>query len=191
MQNAGFNIMFTLNGNYIGNMFVTGDMMFAAAITNLYQYHPYLSQYQPTFYVNSNEVKADSCKKLIELGLQNMSTIEVRTMNVGMPPNPMPQNPMPQNPVNKPGNKAEDGFLNIAFFVEGRTINVLGTKNDKFSEISKKFCTKADTKDRIPSYLLQSTMIGADDNRTLNELNIQNNQRIEVVFTQSVIGAYY
>ena len=182
MQNpGGFNIMFTLNGNFLGNMFVTGDMMFAAAITNLYQYFPYINQYQPTFYINSKEVKADSCKKLNELGLQNMSIIEVRTMNVGMPP----------NPANKPENKADEGFLNITFYVEGKAISVLGTKNDKFSEISKKFCTKFDAKDKIPSYLLQSTMIGADDNRTLNELHIQNNQRIEVVFTQNVIGAYY
>ena len=181
MQNpGGFNIMFTLNGNFLGNMFVTGDMMFAVAITNLYQYFPYIKQYQHTFYINSNEVKADSCKKLSELGLQNMSIIEVRTMNIGMPANPV-----------KPGNNADEGFLNISFNVEGRTIIVLGTKNEKFSEISKKFCTKADAKDRIPSYLLNNTMIAADDNRTLKELNIQNNQRIEVVFTQSVIGAYY
>ena len=67
MQNPGFSIMFTLNGNFLGNMFVNGDMMFTAAVNNLYQYYPYISAYQPTFYFNNNPIKADSCKKLNEL----------------------------------------------------------------------------------------------------------------------------
>ena len=184
MQNSGFSIMFTLNGNFLGNMFVTADMEFSLAVKNLYQYFPYICQYQHTFYFGPKEINANSYQKMSELGLQNMSIIEVKTMNV-----------VPVNPGNKPqpqpANNGDDGFLNIAFYVDGRTVNVLGTKNDKFSEISKKFCTKADAKDKVPSYLFNNTMLAADDNRTLNELHIQNNQRIEVVFTQNVIGAYY
>ena len=184
MQNNGFSIMFTLNGNFLGNMFVTGDMLFSAAATNLYQYFPYLCQYQHTFFVGSQQIYANSSQKLGELGLQNMSIVDVRTMNA-----------VPTNPGNKPqpqpGNNGDEGFLNIAFNVDGKTVNVLGTKNDKFSDISKKFCTKADAKDKIPSYLYNNTMLAADESRTLNELHIQNNQRIEVVFTQNVIGAYY
>ena len=182
MQNAGFNIIFSLNGNFIGNMFVTGDMMFAAVVNNLYQYHPYISQYQPTFYFNSNPLKPDSCKKLKDLGMQNMSTVEIKTIQPAM-------GVSPNMPINKPGN--ENQFLNIYFNAEGRAVLVLGTKNDKFSDISKKFCTKFDDdKNRIPSYLLNNSMIDANDNRTLNELGIHDNQKIEVVFTQNVIGAY-
>ena len=184
MQNNGFSIMFTLNGNFLGNMFVTGDMLFSAAATNLYQYFPYLCQYQHTFFVGSQQIYANSSQKLGELGLHNMSIVDVRTMNA-----------VPANPGNKPqpqpGNNGDEGFLNIAFNVDGKAVNVLGTKNDKFSDISKKLCTKADVKDKVPSYLLNNSMIYADESRTLNELHIQNNQKIEVVFTEDVIGAYY
>ena len=77
---SGFNITFTLNGNYTGsNMFVTGEMMFANVVVNFFKYFPWVQQCQPTFYFNSQEIKADSCKKLGELGMTNLSNIEVKT----------------------------------------------------------------------------------------------------------------
>ena len=77
---SGFNITFTVNGNFTGgNMFVTGEMMFAQVVGNFFQYFPWVQQCQPTFYFNSQEIKADSCKKLSELGMSNLSNIEVRT----------------------------------------------------------------------------------------------------------------
>ena len=183
MQNPGFSITFTLNGNFLGNMFVTGDMMFAAAVNNLYQYFPYISAYQPTFYFNNNPIKADSCKKLNELGIQNMSIIEVKPMNAGVPQNPgnivMPQS----------GNNGDE-FLNLNFSVEGRMINVQATKKDTFASLSKKLCNKAGVTDKVPSFILNSSMIDSNDSRTLEQMHIQNNQRIEVVFTQNVVGAY-
>ena len=238
MQNDGFNILFSFNGNYLGNMFVKGDMMMADVVTNLFKNFPLMSQCQPTFYINSNEIKATSCKTMKDLGMKNMSSIEIKTMNnpgvgmmqpgmgmmqpgmgmmqpgvgmmqpgvgmmqpgvgmmqpgVGMmQPGMGPSVNMPGNkPQNIPGNNGGEDYLNIIFNVEGKVVNVQATKNNKFFELSKKFLIKADAKDKVPSFLLNSSMIESNDNRTLEELHLQNNQRIEVVFTQNVIGAYY
>ena len=222
MQNDGFNILFSFNGNYLGNMFVKGDMMMADVVTNLFKNFPLISQCQPTFYINSNEIKATSCKTMKDLGMKNMSSIEIKTMNnqtqmqpgmgmmqpgmgmmqpgvgmmqpgVGMmQPGMGPSVNMPGNkPQNIPGNNGGEDYLNIIFNVEGKVVNVQATKNNKFFELSKKFLIKADAKDKVPSFLLNSSMIESNDNRTLEELHLQNNQRIEVVFTQNVIGAYY
>ena len=215
MQNDGFNILFSFNGNYLGNMFVKGDMMMADVVTNLFKNFTWISQCQPTFYINSNEIKATSCKTMKDLGMKNMSSIEIKTMNnqtqmqpgmgmmqpgvgmmqpgVGMmQPGMGPSVNMPGNkPQNIPGNNGGEDYLNIIFNVEGKVVNVQATKNNKFFELSKKFLIKADAKDKVPSFLLNSSMIESNDNRTLEELHLQNNQRIEVVFTQNVIGAYY
>ena len=243
MQNDGFNISFSFNGNYLGSMFVKGDMMMADVVTNLIKNFPWINQCQPTFYINSNEIKATSCKTMKDLGMKNMSYIEIKTMNnqaqaqpgmgmmqpgvgmmqpgvgmmqpgvgmmqpgvgmmqpgVGMmqpgmgmmQPGMGPSVNMPGNkPQNIPGNIGGEDYLNIIFNVEGKVVNVQATKNNKFSELSAKFLVKADAKNKVPSFLLNNSMIESNDNRTLEQLHIQNNQRIEVVFTQNVIGAYY
>ena len=201
MQNDGFNISFSFNGNYLGSMFVKGDMMMADVVTNLIKNFPWINQCQPTFYINSNEIKATSCKTMKDLGMKNMSYIEIKTMNnqaqaqpgMGMmQPGMGPSVNMPGNkPQNIPGNIGGEDYLNIIFNVEGKVVNVQATKNNKFSELSAKFLVKADAKNKVPSFLLNNSMIESNDNRTLEQLHIQNNQRIEVVFTQNVIGAYY
>ena len=109
-----------------------------------------------------------------------------------MQPGMGPSVNMPGNkPQNIPGNNGGEDYLNIIFNVEGKVVNVQATKHNKFFELSKKFLIKADAKDKVPSFLLNNSMIESNDNRTLEELHLQNNQRIEVVFTQNVIGAYY
>ena len=201
MQNDGFNISFSFNGNYLGSMFVKGDMMMADVVTNLIKNFPWINQCQPTFYINSNEIKATSCKTMKDLGMKNMSYIEIKTMNnqaqaqpgMGMmQPGMGPSVNMPGNkPQNIPGNIGGEDYLNIIFNVEGKVVNVQATKNNKFSELSAKFLVKADAKNKVPSFLLNGSMMESNVNQTLEQLHIQNNQRIEVVFTQNVIGAYY
>ena len=200
MQNDGFNISFSFNGNYLGSMFVKGDMMMADVVTNLIKNFPWINQCQPTFYINSNEIKATSCKTMKDLGMKNMSYIEIKTMNnqaqaqpgMGMmQPGMGPSVNMPGNkPQNIPGNIGGEDYLNIIFNVEGKVVNVQATKNNKFSELSAKFLVKADAKNKVPSFLLNGSMMESNVNQTLEQLHIQNNQRIEVVFTQNVIGAY-
>ena len=112
-----------------------------------------------------------------------MSIIEVKPMNAGVPQNP-------GNIVKPQSGNNEDEFMNLNFNVEGKVINVQATKKDTFSSLSKKLCNKAGVTDKVPSFLLNGSMIDSNDSRTLGEMHLQNNQRIDVVFTQNVIGAY-
>lgn len=85
MQN-GFNILFSYNGNYLNSMYVTEDMNFSAVVANLYKFYPLISQCQPTFYIYSNEVKANSTQTMKDLKMQNMSYVEIRVpMNYQIP----------------------------------------------------------------------------------------------------------
>ena len=199
MPIGGFYITFTLNGNFSGaNMFVTGDMMFADVVANLYKNFPLLQQYQPKFYLNFQEIKADSCKKLSELGMTNYSNVEIKTsMNNQMQQGTNMQQGTGMQPgtgnqpgTGAPGNNGGEEYLNIIFTLAGKYITIQATKNSKFSELSEKLSIKLDVKDKAPAFLLNSRRIEANDSRTVAQLNLQNNAKIEVVLTSDVIGAY-
>jgi hypothetical protein len=80
-------------------------------------------------------------------------------------------------------------YFTILFHLGSKPIFVQGTKNTKFCDLSKKFCLKADIKDKIPVYIIISKRIESDETRTLAELGIYRDIRIEVVLTSEVIGA--
>jgi len=200
MNIGGFTITFTLNGNFQGaNMFVTGDMMFANVVSSLYNNFPWLQQYQPKFYFNFQEIKSDSCKKLAELGMANYSNVEIKTlMNNQMQQGMAMQQGTGMQPgtgnqpgTGAPGNNGGEEYLNIIFTLAGKYITIQATKNSKFSELSEKLSIKLDVKDKAPTFLLNSRRIEANDSRTVSQLNLQNNAKIEVVLTSEVIGAYY
>jgi hypothetical protein len=189
-----FYITLTINGNYAGgSMLVTGEMKVCQVIMYFFQYFPWVQQCQPTFYFNSQEIKADSCKKLSELGMSNLSNIKVRTtMNNQMQQGMGMQSGMGMQPgMGSSGNNGGEEYLNIIFSIGGKIVNIQGTRKTKFSELYHKFCTKADVKDKIPTFLLNSRRIEPNDTRTIGELNLQNNSRIDVVLTADVIGAYF
>ena len=88
------------------------------------------------------------------------------------------------------GNQNEVKYNNVVFAVIGRSVMVQGQTNQKFSDLVKKFCTKADVKDTDqPIYILNSQKISPDDSRTLGELNLRDQARIEVTLLKDVIGA--
>ena len=72
----GLNVMFKLNGQFVGNMVVKEDMMFCELTYNFCQKH---NLEKPTFYYQSNPIKIDSCRTLREIEIKNMSLIEVET----------------------------------------------------------------------------------------------------------------
>ena len=196
MPISGFTITFTMNGNFTGaNMFVTGDMMFADVVANLYKNFPWIQQYQPKFYFNFQEIKADSFKKLSELGMTNYSNVEIKTIMNNQMNNQMQQGMQPgtgnQTGMGAPGNNGGEEYLNIVFTLAGKFITIQATKNSKFSELTEKLSVKLDVKDKAPTFLLNSRRIEANDPRTVGELNLQNNSKIEVVLTADVIGAYF
>ena len=194
MPISGFTITFTMNGSFTGaNMFVTGEMMFADVVSNLYKNFPLMQQYQPKFYLNFQEIKADSCKKLSELGMTNYSNVEIKTamnnqMQQGTGMQPGTGN---QTGMGAPGNNGGEEYLNIVFTLAGKFILIQATRNSKFSELTEKLSNKLDVKDKAPTFLLNSRRIEMNDPRTVGQLNLQNNSKIEVVLTSEVIGAYF
>ncbi len=316
MQNQSlFNISFKLNGNFFGFMSVNENMMFYEVVENFLKCAQLKTENEPVFKFNLTEIKLDSSRKLKDIGINNMSIIEVTAKNIpdnntqnnqnfptmggfqqgipmysnmggmnpnmggmnsnmggmnpnmggiypnmggmnpnmgGMYPNMGGMNPnmggMYQNmggmypnmggmypnmggmapatgttapatgttasvtgttapatcttasvtgtmtqaaggTVNMPENNGNENNMSIIFHSNGKTIIVQGSKELKFSELSKRFINKAATQE-IPTFFLNSVKIDSDEQKTLNELNLHNQSQIEVVFTSQVIGAY-
>ena len=264
-MSSGFFIMFSLNGVYAGSMYVTENMLFSEVVSHFSKYYPIRYENEVIFFYNLNPIKSDSNKKLKELGIKNMSIIDIKTKapindlfnynygNMGMNHYPFIglQNYENMNEkikivfnykIDFEANKdtkfsdlskrfcsevdlllkahtyylgsqkikstenqtlsqlniynnseisvlTEDkDILNVFFFFEGKTINVQATKNTKFSELSEKFCLLADISDKHPKFLINSFPVHSTDNRTLAELNISNQSKIDVVFEGEIIG---
>lgn len=182
-------ICFTLNGNFLDNMFVVENMMFCEVVYRFCKTFS-LKENEVSFFFNSKEIKSDSTRKLKALGITKFSAIEVKTKipiknqmysnfgGMGMNPysNMGQQNFENQNGVLKRGtndiDKDTPEFLNVVFNLIGKKIIVQATKNTKFSELINKFCLLANVKDRYPIYILNSHIIEPTESKTLKELKI-------------------
>ena len=111
---------------------------------------------------------------------QNMNNVQ----------NNMNQNMNNQNnnsvPFNSGGNS---DFMNIVFNNQSQIINIQAKKTDKFCEIAKKYHNKAVLGERVPSFLYNSKKIEADEAKTLEQLDIKGNPKIDVIFNAEIIGA--
>ena len=160
------NVTFEKNGQRI-NIQTTDDEIFPA-IALKYCSKIGIDSSQLEFFLNSKKLGLNSPKTLKELNINNGTVIRV---------------------VGK-GNQNEIKYINVVFAVIGRSVMVQGQTNMKFSDLVKKFCTKADVKDTDqPIYILNSQKISPDDSRTLGELNLRDHARIEVTLSKDVIGA--
>ena len=56
-------------------------------------------------------------------------------------------------------------------------------------DVAKSFCNKGGYENKDPALLINSKRIESTKTKTLRELNINNQARIDVVFTSEVIGA--
>ena len=90
----------------------------------------------------------------------------------------------------KTDNIGDDINWNIIFQGNGKIINVQATKDLKFSELATRFKNKAATNE-VPTFFLNSFKIEENETRTLSQLGLHNQSKIDVVFQNSVIGAYY
>ena len=263
---SGFNIMFTLNGNFAGNMYVTENMMFCEVVNYFSNNYQLKEEHGATFTFNSETLKADSGRKLSAIGIKNMSVIEVKTkipinlpnnnsqnaqMNnnfqqmgtspqggmygnmqgmgyMQMPMGFMPMGYMPQMTGNMPqmtgnmpqmtgnmhqmtgnmpqmtgnmpqmtantvktGNTGNAEYMNIVFNCNGgRTVLVQGTKSNKFSELSARFCVKSGMQESEISYLLNGQIIHPNKEKTLAQLNLHDQSKIDVVNTGNLVGAF-
>ena len=116
----------------------------------------------PTYYLGSQKIKSTANQTLSQLNIYKNSEIFVLL-------------------------EKEKNF-NVILYCQGRTIIVQGTKNTKFSELSKRFCLLADISDKSPRYLINSFIVHPTDNRTLAELNVSNQSKIDVVLEGQIIG---
>ena len=149
------------------NMQVTSNMMFAEVIFKYLGKVGINNAQDYSFIFNSNTIKADTYKSLNELGINNGAIIKVVR-----------------------GGTQMIKYMNICFSIIGRNIIVQGQSNMKFSEIAAKFCIKADVKpEDKATFILNSQQVNGDDSRTLAELNLHDQSRIEVVLIKDVIGA--
>ena len=81
----------------------------------------------PTYFFGSQKIKSTDNQTLSQLNIQNNSEITVSL--------------------------EKDKILNVNFILRGGYIIVQGTKNTKFSELSKRFCLLANTSDKHPIYI--------------------------------------
>ena len=56
-------------------------------------------------------------------------------------------------------------------------------------DLAKSFCNKGGYVNKDPTFIINSKRIESTETKTLKELNINNQARIDVVFTSEVIGA--
>ena len=117
-----YSVSFTLNGNPASSMWVNEDMLFAELTFKFCEYFGLKEDNKTTFVFNSGEIKSDSIKKLKELGIVQMSVINVTTekpvnmpVNNAFPPNyagnfQMNNNQFMQN--NFPNMNINPGYVN-------------------------------------------------------------------------------
>lgn len=128
-------------------------------------------QTPPSFSYNNQTIGANDTRKLSELSIVNQATIQV--LDSGS-----------QAPSDTNGD-----FLNIIFTCQGRTINFQATKDTKIGDLAKRFAAKFGQPELVPTFFMNSMSIDINQNKTLEELKIKNQAKIDVVFTSQVIGA--
>jgi hypothetical protein len=171
-------------------MFVSEDMMFCEVVKNFFRQVPLKEENEAKFFLNSNEIKSDSARNLKELGVTNMSIIEVKTktpINIPFSQNSMGMNsfqPMGYMGMNNFMGGMNEEVINIKFNYSGSSIPIQAKKNEAFSNISQKFCMKAGIRNNeFPTYFLGSRKIDSNDNQTLSQLYIHNNSEISVLLS--------
>ena len=159
-----FIIIFDLNGGQKVNMYVTENMMFFEVVLNFYKNLQIKKDNEVTFIYNNRKLNPDSCKTLKELEIRNMSRIEAIT----------------NKPINNP--LMNFGNMNESIQIVFNYKNLIQVNKDTpFSELSKRFCIQAGILNKDPIYYLGSRKIESTDNQTLRQLNIQNNSEISVL----------
>lgn len=159
---SNINICFIKDGASI-KMQVKSDMMFAELVFKYINKLGINNIQDYSFIHNSKPLNPNSYKSLQDLYLNDGAQIRVVS-----------------------GAK----FLNIFFNLNGRTISVQGQSNMKFSELAAKFYNKAGIEQgQQPTFIFSSKQISPNETKTLSELNIQDQSKIEVVLTSLVIGA--
>ena len=127
-------------------------------------------QKPPSFYLNNNRIDSTETKTLGELNISNNAMIQAADDG-------------------KSNSNDNSGFLNIIFNCQGKTISVQATSNTRMCDLAKSFCNKGGYVNKDPTFIINSKRIESTETKTLKELNIINQAKIEVIFSSEVIGA--
>ena len=129
------------------------------------------------FYFNNMQIFPDSGKLLSEYQICNGAIINVFEKGKKLPRNFNVYHP-------------SDNLMRILFAIIGRNVIVQGTPDMKFCELAAKFCAKANiSPNEQPGFILNSVQLLLEDQRTLRELKLRDQSRIEVVLKKDIIGA--
>ena len=151
----------------------TSNVRFCDLYTNKFSVKAGIPQKPPSFYLNNVRIDSTETKTLKELNIGNNATIQAADDGKSSNSN-----------IND-----NSGFLNIIFNCQGKTVMVQATSNTRMCDVAKSFCNKGGYVDQDPTFIVNSKKIESTETKTLKELNINNQAKIEVVFTAQVIGA--
>ena len=168
------NITFYYKGSPI-QIQSTSNARFCDLYTNKFSVKAGCPQKPPSFYLNNVRIDSTETKTLKELNIFNNATIQAADDG--------------KSSSSNSNSNDNSGFLNLFFICQGKTVNVQATSNDRMCDVSKRFCNKGGYMDKDPAFLINSKRIESSETKTLKELSINNNVRIDVVFTSEVIGA--
>ena len=158
---------YDLNNGSNMNIQATSDQMFAEVIFKYIGKVGISNIKEFSFLFNSNPINPSTFKSLNDLGINNGAIIRVVK-----------------------GDAGQIKYMNICFSIIGRNVIVQGQSNMKFSELVAKFSIKADIKpEDKATFILNSQQVNGEDSRTLSDLNLHDQSRIEVVLIKDVIGA--
>ena len=163
-KNYNINIIFMKEGSSV-NIQSSSNEMLAELIQkycNIAGFNE--NDYQNhNFYYNSKKLFPTEFKSLQELNMSNGSLIKV----------------------------VPTTFLNVFFIFQGKGIMIQGQSDMKFSELVTSFTNKlgVDWSQEEPTYLFNSRRMNPTDQKTLKELNILDQARIDVVLINYIKGA--
>jgi len=113
---------------------------------------------EPIYYLGSRKIDSTDNQTLRQLNIQNNSEISVLL----------------------PSEDKEE-YLFINFNSGDRTIGIKTTKNTQFSDLSKRYCNLMGIVGKDPIYLFNSYAIKSNETRTLAQLNLSNESKIDVL----------
>lgn len=168
MNNFGFTNIIMIIFNYLDNKYTfreNKDTPFSDLSRRFCSQVGILNKF-PTYFLGSRKILSTDNQTLSELHINNNSEILVLLSS-----------------------EENEEYINIKINFQDRIVDIAASKNEKFCDLRKKFCNKTGYFDRMPIFLLNSRKIEPNETRTLKELNMYNNMRIDAILESEVIGA--
>ena len=147
----------------------TSNVKFCDLYTNKFSVKAGSPSTPPSFYLNNFRIDATETRTLRELNICNNAIINA--IDDGK-----------KAPASSSGNASSGNgdFLNITFYYKGAPIQIQSTSNVRFCDLyNNKFIVKAGNPPKPPSFYINNVRIDSTETRTLRELNICNNAKIQ------------